>query len=75
MAEGFIPKHGGYAKLLTYQKAEIVYDATACFCRRFLNKRDRTCDQMIQAARSGKQNIIEGSQATYSSGPPLNITP
>lgn len=62
----FIPPHGGYANLLSYQKAEIVYDATVYFCNRFFPKRDRdrTRDQMIQAARSGKQNIIEGSQAS-----------
>lgn len=64
---GFIPSHGGYKNLLTYQKAQIVYDATVYFCNRFLNKRDRTVDQMVQAARSGKQNIIEGSQASGTS--------
>jgi len=67
MTEGFIPPHGGYRKLLSYQKAEIVYDATVCFCGRFFSKRDRTVDQMTQAARSGKQNIIEGSQASGTS--------
>jgi len=67
MSEGFIPPHGGYRKLLSYQKAEIVYDATVRFCQRFLNRRDRTVDQMVQAARSGKQNIIEGSQASGTS--------
>jgi len=67
MVEGFIPPHGGYANLLSYRKAEVVYDATVCFCRRFLSKRDRTYDQMVQAARSGKQNIIEGSQASGTS--------
>ncbi|MCL4216485.1 MAG: four helix bundle suffix domain-containing protein [Candidatus Hydrogenedentes bacterium] len=67
MAKGFIPPHGGYASLLSYQKTEIIYDATAYFCDRFLKKRDRTYDQMIQAARSGKQNIIEGSQASGTS--------
>jgi len=67
MSEGFIPPHGGYADLLSYRKAEIVYDATVCFCNRFLEKRDRTRDQMVQAARSGKQNIIEGSQASGTS--------
>jgi len=67
MTESFIPPHGGYGKLLSYQKAEIVYDATVYFCSRFLDKRDRTYDQMIQAARSGKQNIIEGSQASGTS--------
>mgnify|MGYP005852236895 CR=1 FL=1 len=67
MSDGFIPPHGGYANLLSYQKAEIVYDATLHFCGRFINKRDRTHDQMIQAARSGKQNIIEASQASGTS--------
>ena len=67
MSDGFIPKHGGYANLLSYQRAEIVYDATVQFCRRFLSRRDRTYDQMVQAARSGKQNIIEGSQAAGTS--------
>ena len=50
----------GYAKLICYQKAVIIYDLTFHFCGRFLDKRDRTYDQMIQAARSGKQNIVEG---------------
>ncbi len=67
MTEGFIPKHGGYEKLLSYQKAKIVYDGTVRFCERFLEKRDRTVDQMVQAARSGKQNIIEGSMASGTS--------
>jgi hypothetical protein len=48
MTEGFIAPHGGYRKLLSYRKAEMVYDATACFCKRFLKKYDRTYDQMIQ---------------------------
>ncbi|HKB00899.1 MAG TPA: four helix bundle suffix domain-containing protein [Gemmataceae bacterium] len=64
---GFIPPHGGYQKLLSYQKAQIVYDATVSFCSRFLDKRDRTYDQMVQAARSGKQNIVEGSQVSGTS--------
>src|SRR5687767_13432641 len=64
---GFIPSHGGYQKLLSYQKALVVYDATRHFCDRFLDRRDRTRDQMIQAARSGKQNILEGSQASGTS--------
>lgn len=64
MTEGFIPPHGGYQKLLSYQKAETVYDATIYFCDRFIDKRSRTHDQMVQAARSGKQNIIEGSMAS-----------
>ena len=67
MSQGFIPQHGGYKKLLSYQKAEIVYDATVYFCDRFIDKRSRTHDQMIQAARSGKQNIIEGSMASATS--------
>lgn len=67
MDDGFIPPHGGYQKLLSYQKAEIVYDATVFFCDRFIDRRSRTHDQMIQAARSGKQNIIEGSMASGTS--------
>jgi four helix bundle suffix protein len=67
MPEGFIPPHGGYKNLLSYQKAEIVYDATVYFCGRFLSKKDRTFDQMIQGARSGKRNIIEGSLASAAS--------
>ena len=64
---GFIPPHGGYKKLLTYQKAEIIYDATVFFCGRYFGPRDRTREQMVQAARSGKQNIIEGSLASGTS--------
>ena len=64
---GFIPAHGGYKKLLSYQKSQIVYDATYRFCERRLSRRDRTFDQMVQASRSGKQNIIEGSQASGTS--------
>ncbi len=67
MPERFIPAHGGYERLLSFQKARIVYDGTVRFCERFLDKRDRTRDQMVQAARSGKQNIIEGSQASGTS--------
>lgn len=63
----FIPAHGNYRELLSYQKAEVVYDLTFRFCDRFLKKGDRTIDQMIQAARSGKQNIVEGSQASGTS--------
>jgi four helix bundle suffix protein len=64
---GFIPPHGGYKNLLSYQKSEIVFDATALFCERFLTKRDRTYDQMIQASRCGKQNIVEASIASATS--------
>jgi four helix bundle suffix protein len=66
-AKGFIPPHGNYRELLSYQKAEIVYDITFRFCHKFLAKGDRTIDQMIQAARSGKQNILEGSKASGTS--------
>jgi len=64
---GFIPLHGHYQKLLSYQKAEVVYDLTFHFCERFLKRGDRTIDQMVQAARSGKQNIAEGSKASGTS--------
>ena len=67
VTEGFIPTHGGYEKLLSFQKARVVYDATVWFCGRYLRRSDRTNDQMIQAARSGKQNILEGSQASGTS--------
>jgi four helix bundle suffix protein len=67
MPQGFIPAHGGHRKLLSYQRAEIVYDATVRFCARFMDRRDRPVDQMVQAARSGKQNIIEGSMASGTS--------
>jgi four helix bundle suffix protein len=62
-----LPPHGNYAELLSYQKAEAVYDLTFRFCERFLRKGDRTVDQMVQAARSGKQNIVEGSKASVTS--------
>ena len=59
-----IPHHGSYRELQSYQMAEIVYDATVVFCERFISKRSRTHDQMVQAARSGKQNIAEGCMAS-----------
>jgi four helix bundle suffix protein len=62
-----IPPHGGFRDLKSYQMAEIVYDATVVFCNRFISKRSRTHDQMVQAARSGKQNIAEGSMASGTS--------
>jgi len=66
--EGFIPKHGGFENLLSYQKAVILYDGTVFFVKRWLPKcGDRTVDQMVQAARSGKQNIQEGSEAAATS--------
>jgi four helix bundle protein len=66
-ADGFIPPHGGYQELLSYQKALVVYQATLHFCDRFIDRKSRTRDQMVQAARSGKQNILEGSQASGTS--------
>jgi hypothetical protein len=65
--ERFIPPHGGYKNLLSYQKALIIYDGTKLFCRRFVERGDRTRDQMVQGARSGKQNILEGSKASATS--------
>src|SRR6202008_1994566 len=62
-----ISTHGGYRDLKSFQHAEIVYDATVYFCDRFIDRRSRTHDQMVQAARSGKQNIIEGSMASGTS--------
>jgi four helix bundle protein len=62
-----IAPHGGYRGLKSYQTAEIIYDATVVFCERFIDRRSRTRDQMVQAARSGKQNIAEGSMASGTS--------
>jgi four helix bundle suffix protein len=64
---GFIPPHGGYQQLLAYHKALVVFDGTVYFCDRFVDPKSRTRDQMIQAARSGKQNILEGSEASGTS--------
>ena len=65
--EGFIPPHGGYENLLSYQKSLIIYDATVKFCDRFIDRKSRTHDQMVQAARSGNKNIGEGSQVSGTS--------
>jgi four helix bundle suffix protein len=59
--------YGGYRRLRAFQVTEIIYDATVSFCDRFINKRSRTHDQMVQAARSGRQNIAEGSRASATS--------
>jgi four helix bundle suffix protein len=59
---GLIPPHGGYEKLKSYQMSVLVYDATVRFCDRFIDRKSRTHDQMVQAARSGNKNIAEGSQ-------------
>src|SRR5436853_812917 len=65
--EPLIPKHGGYRRLKSFQLAQLVYDITVRFCERFVDPRSRTRDQMVQAARSGVQNIAEGSQASGTS--------
>lgn len=62
--ETLIAKHGGYRKLKSFQVAQLVYDVTVRFCDKYISKRSRTHDQMVQAARSGVQNIAEGSQAS-----------
>jgi len=62
-----IPPHGGYRELRSFQTAQLVYDATVIFCDRFIEKRNRLRDQMVQAARSGVQNIAEGSMASATS--------
>lgn len=62
-----IPRKGNYKALITYQKAEAIYDITYYFCSKYLRRGDRTVDQMVQAARSGKQNIVEGSAASATS--------
>jgi four helix bundle suffix protein len=58
-----LPPRGNYQDLLSFQKAEVIYDLTFRFAHKFLTKGDRTIDQMIQSARSGKKNILEGSKA------------
>lgn len=65
--EGLIPKHGGYRNLKSFQVAQLAYDVTVRFCDRYIDKRSRTHDQMVQAARSGVQNIAEGSKASGTS--------
>ncbi|MDJ0817425.1 MAG: four helix bundle suffix domain-containing protein [Desulfobacterales bacterium] len=66
-AEGFIDPHGGFRELKSYQMSEIVFDGTVKFCNRWISRRSRTRDQMVQAARSGKQNIAEGSMVSGTS--------
>lgn len=63
----FLPQHGHYRHLRVYQVTEIIYDITYYFTQHYLSKGDRTIDQMVQAARSGKQNIAEGNQAAATS--------
>lgn len=66
-APRILPPRGDYQTLLSYQKAEVIYDLTHRFAHRYLTRGDRTIDQMIQSARSGKQNILEGSKAAQTS--------
>lgn len=65
--ENLIPKHGGFRNLKSFQIARLVYDVTVRFCDRYIDRRSRTHDQMVQAARSGVQNIAEGSKASGTS--------
>ena len=65
--EPLIPKHGGYRKLKSFQVAQLVYDVTVRFCDRYIDPKSRSHDQMVQAARSGVQNIAEGSAVSATS--------
>ena len=65
--DGLIPPHGGYRNLKSFQMAELCFDVTVRFCERYVDRRSRTQDQMVQAARSGTQNIVEGSAASGTS--------
>ena len=67
MAGTFLQNKGNYKSLIAYQKAECIYDITYYFAHKYLQKGDRTIDQMVQAARSGKQNIVEGCAASTTS--------
>lgn len=67
MSESLIPKHGGYRHLKSFQVSEVIYDLTVRFCDKYIEERSRTHDQMVQAARSGRQNIAEGSMASGTS--------
>jgi four helix bundle suffix protein len=65
--DSLIPPHGEYRKLKSFQMAELCFDVTVRFCKRYVDRRSRTYDQMVQAARSGTQNIVEGSAASGTS--------
>jgi four helix bundle suffix protein len=67
MSDSIYANTGNYKKLYVYQKAEAIFDITYYFCHTYLRRGDRTIDQMVQAARSGKQNIVEGSAASSTS--------
>lgn len=66
-AESLIPQHGGYRNLKSFQVAQLAFDVTVRFCDRYISRRSRTHDQMVQAAKSGVQNIAEGSKASGTS--------
>ena len=66
-SEHFIPPYGGFSKLVTYKLGHLIYDATAAFCEHYFDSKDRTFDQMVQAARSGVANIEEDSEASAAS--------
>jgi four helix bundle suffix protein len=65
--EPLIHRHGGYRNLKSFRIAQLIYDVTVRFCERYIDRKSRTRDQMVQAARSGVQNIAEGSQASGTS--------
>lgn len=65
--ENLIPRHGGYRKLRSFRLAQLIYDVTVRFCDKYINRKSRTHDQMVQAARSGVQNIAEASKASGTS--------
>jgi four helix bundle suffix protein len=65
--EALIPLHGGYRKLTSFRLAQLIYDVTVRFCDRYIDRRSPTHDQRVQAARSGTQNIAEGSEASGTS--------
>ena len=67
MSEVLVPHRGNYKKLLSYQKSDVIFQLTYYFCNNYLQRGDRTIDQMVQAARSGKQNIVEGCMASATS--------
>ncbi len=67
MSSTFLPQRGNYRNLVAFQKTECIYDITQYFVNKYLSKGDRTVDQMIQAARSGRQNIAEGCAASTTS--------
>ena len=67
LGAGLIPLHGGYRSLKSFQVSQLVYDVTVRFCERYIERRSRTHDQMVQVARSGVQNIAEGSVASGTS--------